>query len=296
LGVLNYLQATRSFPPVCISRHDSPLSRGPRADPDKDASARNVRGANNHHGIGWIVQVLPYIEQRALGDKWDFTTNVWGNRQLAETEIGLLYCPSRRGAPRAEDLGMMVPEGLQGGGTDYGACTSAANSWHNGWFHEYVDGPVFWGEGGSEIGIFVPNVGCTAAEVRDGMSNTVMLGELQRVWMSDARARELGFNLAKTHGNWQNTVWAFRSVDGWATGGVGSAFALGHNPGADAMAAYNTAALNNGFFENPGSEHPEGCHLSMADGSVRFFGNFTDPLLLKCLGSRAGGEVANAPD
>ena len=272
IAVHNYVDVHKRFPPVCISRYDGEhgcrIAR--RANPDVDAAAKNVTGNNNHHGTSWIVQILPHLEQGAIFDQWDFTTNVWGNRSLAETEISLLFCPTRRTKTRSEDVPRMFPEGFKTGGTDYGACVSGDNTWHNGWEHEYV--PSMWGGARNRsAGLFIPNRGVPAARVRDGLTNTVMLAEMQRVWMSDEDAQKRGLKLGKTWGNYKKSVWAFRSVDGWATGGVGSAFALGHNPRADAMAAFNTAALNNGFFENPGSEHIGGCNVAMGDNSVHFF-------------------------
>ena len=40
------------------------------------------------------------------------------------------------------------------------------------------------------------------------------------------------------------------------------------------------------------SHHPGGVNASMADGSVRFFGNGIDPAVWHALGSRSGGESA----
>ncbi len=295
LAVNAYLTAQGGFPPVCISKHSTNPGTGSsvRANPDADGSVTNASGSSNHHGTSWILQILPHLEQGAIFDKWDFSTNVWGNRALAQSEIPGLYCPTRRRKTRSEDLARMVPAGFTSGGTDYGACVSSGNTWHNGWEHEYVAG--LWGTNNNAAGIFLPNKASPRALIRDGLSNTIMLGEMQRAWMSDEQGQKLGLNLAKTWSNYQNTVWAFRSVDGWATGGVGSAFALGHNPSSDAMAAFNSAALNNGFFESPGSEHRGGCHLAMADGSVHFFSVGTDPVVLQALGSREGKEAVTLP-
>ena len=39
-----------------------------------------------------------------------------------------------------------------------------------------------------------------------------------------------------------------------------------------------------------GSKHPGGCHFSFADGSVSFFSEDTDIVVLRSLASRAAGE------
>jgi len=62
----------------------------------------------------------------------------------------------------------------------------------------------------------------------------------------------------------------------------------------DAMAAgtgSNPGGISNWMFESPGSEHPGGAHLGLADGSVRFVSENVDPFLFEGLGSMAGREV-----
>ena len=296
MAVQHSVSTTGYYPPMANCKVPCLPKSSARSNPDSDAAAAGVSGPTNFHGTSWIVELLPYIEQMPLRERWDFNTNVRGNAALAQTEIGLLYCPTRRGGIRTEDLLMMIPAGFTSGGTDYGACVASSNIWHNGRPHQYVSGRQVWGGvGGDKIGIFVPGVPAPAASVRDGTSNTVLLGELQRAWMSDEEGISLGLNLADSWNNYRRTVWAFRSQDGWAVGGVGTGFGLANNPGGDAMWMFNSAALNNRFFECPGSEHPAGCLLSMADGSVHFFDTFTDPALLERLGTRAGHEPAVVP-
>jgi len=45
----------------------------------------------------------------------------------------------------------------------------------------------------------------------------------------------------------------------------------------------------------PSSLHPGGCHFALADGSVRFFAETIDRVLLAGLTTRGGGEVAGVP-
>jgi prepilin-type processing-associated H-X9-DG protein len=45
-----------------------------------------------------------------------------------------------------------------------------------------------------------------------------------------------------------------------------------------------------------GSYHPGGANFALADGSVRFLKETTNPRVLSALGTRAGGEVVSASD
>jgi hypothetical protein len=58
--------------------------------------------------------------------------------------------------------------------------------------------------------------------------------------------------------------------------------------------------MNNLFFESPGSEHVGGCFFAMADGSVRWLGEFIDAKdnnsVFPRLGSCRDGAVANLAD
>lgn len=98
--------------------------------------------------------------------------------------------------------------------------------------------------------MFLPNHPRKIREMTDGTSQTIAIGEVQRMWGTEARQK---------------------SLDGWAVGGASNLWdgATGHNtPGAgredDSMGinAYN--------FQSPGSDHPGGAQFGMADGSIRF--------------------------
>ena len=132
---------------------------------------------------------------------------------------------------------------------------------------------------------FLPGEGPALRETTDGTSKTIMLGEMQRLWAQTGRGGLAGDD-------------AHRSHDGWYMGGAATTFATGNgtlirNFG-DAFA--NPGGVNSGFFEGPGSEHPGGCHLSHADGSVDFYSENADPLVIMALGSRASGEIVTEGD
>ena len=268
LALHNYAAAVSAFPPGCIVAPDSIPGGG------YDAREEAVNGP---HGTSWILQILPYIEQGSLFDQWDFTKGVVGNEAVAKTDIAMLYCPSRRNTVRSEDVPAML-ENWTSGGNDYGGCISAANSfWNNGTGGSPPDCGHWlnWSghhDGGSEgrsdlIGMFAPNKSVRFSDIRDGTSNTIMTGELQRL-------RET-----------QCPSW---SEDGWAVAGISTLFNTDHTAG-------SPGGMNNGFFESPGSDHPGGAHFGMADGSVRFLSENMSTLTFKYMGGIATSELLSIP-
>ena len=47
--------------------------------------------------------------------------------------------------------------------------------------------------------------------------------------------------------------------------------------------------MNNGNMTAPGSDHLTGCNFGLADGSVHFMANETDPNVFALMGSMADG-------
>ena len=186
---------------------------------------------------------------------------------------------------------MMLEPWWSGGGTDYGGCAGrhAAFTLKTGYnlcdatmsySPNFLPNPEFcagtfkdqaddtprkrWGIFGRV------NVGTEFKEVRDGTSNTIMTGELQRI-----------------------TTIEPGSKDGWAIGGPATLFTTGAMVHFDGKTLTNVAlpasgALsNNMFWGSPGSEHAGGANYGMADGSVRFLDTSMDPNIFALLGSMA---------
>lgn len=272
-----YVDAHKSLPAGVISA----LNPSVKMDVWAEAGSASPMA----RGTSWVVATLPYFEELALQDLWDFNRNVLqnvvGGEHVAQTDLPLLYCPTRRSTVRNEDIPHMFRNWTRGG-NDYGVCMGAGNTFLND-----AGGPpcthrlnqnviAEFGANHSMLGAFSYNKGVKFSEITDGTSSTLMLGEMQRL-------------LGEDH-NGNGTICEEWSLDGWAVGGAATAFNT--DWGLDPL---NPGGINNLYFESAGSEHPGGAHFTTCDGSARFLSEDIDDRVLNHLGSRASGEIVALP-
>jgi len=277
LALHAYVDAKSAFPPGCVLKPDYPAYSA-WYDPWGDEAANTAPG---HHGTSWMLQILPFIEQHTLHRKWDFGKNVLGNRAAAETDVSVFYCPSRRSGIRPGDEAIMF-QGWTRGGTDYGACVGRCNTWRNQYAagsvsHRFLYGSTLFEP--KKRGVFGPNTASGTAHIHDGMSNTILVGEMQRLIPDPAATGYVQYNAT--------------SNDGWALAGAATLFttAVALEGGDQGQ----PGGLNNGFFESPGSEHPGGANFALADGSVRLLSENIDSQVFAWMGSMADGQPFAPP-
>ena len=303
LSVHNYAQAQKVFPPgtVCAGRPKSPGNQ-------YDVLAEAARGGPGNCGTGLLLHILPYIEGEPTSRHWNWDVGITNsstdiapyaphcNLNLAMTDINF-YCPSRRSALRPEDRAMMLSPAWTGGGTDYGGCVGRHAAFSKATGYNVCDATMYYkpnfypsllmGEVVAKVpevestrwGIFGRVNVCTRFdEIRDGISNTIMTGELQRI-----------------------TDLTPGSKDGWAIGGPASLFttgAMARRSGSTFEFVASPAEgklMNNGFWGSPGSPHPGGANFGLADGSVCFVSESIDANVFALLGSMADGLPAQLP-
>src|SRR5262249_347750 len=120
LAVLNYESAKGMLPPGCVpNQSDTSINWNNSIDMWE-------LGRTGKQGTSWILAVLPYIEYSDIYDAWDFKKDVLGNARLAQTEIQVLYCPSRRASMLAKQVETF--QNWTSGGNDYGGCVGWGNA------------------------------------------------------------------------------------------------------------------------------------------------------------------------
>jgi len=233
-------------------------------------------------GWSWMVAILPHIELQSLRDRWRDDASVMINNSVARVDVPLFYCPSRRTGVRDFERPIMLA-GWRSGGTDYGGCIGGNNAFLNNKTppcnHELNQSDIVsYGRIGTTLGILYHNSAVTPAHIRDGMSNTLLAGEMQRL-AGDAN----------TPGT--EPVCYRTSQDGWAAGGVATLFNTYFGP----LDTAQPGGMNNRFYESPGSDHAGGANFAMADGSAHFISEHIDNRILMALGTCAGGDLGSLP-
>ena len=198
-------------------------------------------------GWGWGAMVLPFVDSGALYEQIDFRlgTAVGSNFALIETPVSLWRCPSD-----------IVPDSI-----------SADPIFH----------PPFILPSGNmcgSAGILYAMSRVRMGDIRDGTSNTLMLGE--RLVQTD-----LNGGLPSTSA-WCGQV-AF--TDGYEYRSVPYVQANQLHP-------INASESDPACF---GSRHTGGANFVLADGSVRFLSDDIDSQLFEALGTAKGREVVQLP-
>ena len=199
-----------------------------------DQLAEATSASGGMHGTSWMLQILPFMEQQALYDRWDFKQSVLGNQAVAATDIAAFYCPTRRAGVRPEDQNLMFPQwngwgsspGWTHGGNDYAGCTGAQNAFANPTTSNTSRpfcGPTYAYQQQAELGIFLPNYSTAFRDISDGLSNTILAGEVPRGQGARPSRRHV---LGARH----------TGIDGWAIAGENTLFETGiYNPAVGKM-------------------------------------------------------------
>ena len=305
LALLNYESARGHFPPTDARGSGAP---GPQA----------VGGWSLH------ARLLPYAEQSAISDRFDFSQAAFtGNfrsqtpnpmfASLFATPIPMLLCPSDPAPP------VQQANGFPYGGNNYMVSVGSATA--------DGTGRAYWNFAQPTDGIVYENSRVPIAAIRDGTSRTVVASEAVRSVGSDATLTtpppfpyqatlngSTGWNSATLVGPAGPTpttaavdaiLAQWRSVTTWR--GAGSEAMRGR--GVSWAATTQGNSLTNGFltpnsripdyvihwsgFFGPKSFHPSGALALYADGHVALLGERIDVAVHRAIHSIDGGEVVS---
>ncbi|QDU26472.1 hypothetical protein ETAA8_15500 [Anatilimnocola aggregata] len=268
LGLQNYHSAYNCFPPSYIAN-------------TKHAS-RDPQTFDGPSGFAWGALLLPFVEQQAVHDKFDFNQPCWStaNAATAQTKLKVFYCPSATGNPDAFNVKSSSGTTLaKFGRSDFVASVGMEEPWGftlEDWT-SVADGPLY------------RNSPTRAADVTDGLSNTVFLGEhssllSSKTWVGVVPGAAVCANRPDkfpiTECDLATTLVNVHS--GPASGEIDpvTGFAPIHPPNSPLCHVCQMYA-----------EHPTGCNVALGDGSVRFISQFVHQPTWAGLSSRAGGEV-----
>jgi prepilin-type N-terminal cleavage/methylation domain-containing protein/prepilin-type processing-associated H-X9-DG protein len=245
LALHNYHNRFGLFPPGYISQ----------TKPD---------GTDGGPGWSWASQILDDIEQGTLQRQIDFTKGIPMTPPALCTQLVVIYhCPS--------DL-IVSPFTVRG---NNGQMLQVAQS-------DYVamfgDGPILATQaGGVGDGVFYRNSQTRIADITDGTSNTILVGE---------RCSDLA--LATWTASIPGATVPPRAPGVVAPAGQSPVLVLGHTGTAAAPSLPNTTLTDVAAFR---SRHPGGVHFLFGDGSVHLLSPSLAASVWMALGTRAGNET-----
>lgn len=248
------------------------------------ASAKmNPKPIGNSAGVehSWRVLVMPYMEEGALSNAYNWNENWYASNNLivASKNVSVYLCPSTPRAsltnyPISPDSDSARP-GITNfplATTDYEVCTGVKKN--------VVNPDIYLTGGESAVGSLDKDKVTKFASIIDGTSKTILIGEC-------AGRPSIYRNKIKDPANvnqcisWADSLGPFK-IDSMTSQGLKGA-------------APNTGSpmnvTNDGEFY---SFHPQGCVIVMCDGSTKLIAQDIDLKVFCGLVTRGGGEMVSA--
>jgi len=259
-----------------------------RLYPKKNARAPFDKGGDQP---SWLVRILPFLEQRALYEKWDLSASYEDQDDVAVSQaLEIFLCPSRHSLTTAnvptevKEWYVTAPCGcggwasikIVGGATgDYAGNHGDLSPGSTGSADDYY-------YGGNGTGVLISSQAeevakrrlnwidrINVASITDGSSNTTLAGELHVV---PENLNQIPFNGPIYNGE---DLAAFSRIGG---------------PGVPILSGRQKSKFGVLGF---GSWHPGLCNFVFADGSTRFIANDIDTVSLGNLCNRRDGGLVS---
>ena len=235
---------------IAMHHHDFNVEHLPSGTINPDGPIRS-EPIGKH--ISWTVQILPFIEQRNLHDRFDFDAGAYAaaNSEVRAAFVSTFLCPSH--PVTGPKTGSMQIAGI------------AAESHYAGCHHD-AEMPI----ADDNSGLLFLNSKIRFADITDGSSQTILLGEIK---------------VDSSHLGWvSGTRSTLRNV-----GNFGKSFENNNTQSSPILERpMATGPLDVGSFD---CFHPGGFNAVIADGAVRFLSENTDQAVMQQLANRADGQV-----
>jgi prepilin-type N-terminal cleavage/methylation domain-containing protein/prepilin-type processing-associated H-X9-DG protein len=226
------------------------------------------------HGWGWASMILPYMEQNNVFNAINFglTMTFQANDTAQLIRFNSYLCPS-------DSMKELIPvRDEENANTVY----TVASGNYVGMFGTGEIGAA----PGAGNGMFFRNSRLTFADLRDGSSQILMVGE---------RSHNLSY-----------VTWTGRAIGGWlfkTSSFEGGTDQFAADPEESFTMILGPAGTEDGprtpnhpkaHVEDYWSYHPGGVNFLFGDGSIHYIKNGITPAVWQSLATRAGGEIISA--
>ncbi len=230
---------------------------------------------------GWAYNLLPYLEQEALhniGAGKSFSEKKTLNKEMASTPVPFFNCPSRRRAVAfpnswnsAMYTGVNIDPTPQLARNDYAINCGTGGVPHSGGPGDIASGETWCQSPRNRDGIGFECSETAIADVKDGTTNTLLIGEKYLNPHHYSTGKDAADNESAYTGNNNDN---YRSAH------------IQYPPKQDQEGYGNSIRF--------GGPHANGCNFVMCDGSVKMIGFSIDATIFTYLGNRRDGQPIDA--